>query len=80
MFVWGHGEITGLKARQELAFEFGVWRVHVDYCVSILYTIESDFGGQLAPQYTAHKCQILSEREVRYQSPKEENIQDLGFC
>jgi hypothetical protein len=56
MFVWGHGEIMGLKSKQELAFEFGVWRVHVDYCVSIFDTIESDFGGQLAPQYTAHKC------------------------
>jgi hypothetical protein len=43
MFVWGHGEIMGLKAKQELAFEFGFRRVHADYCVSIFDTVESDF-------------------------------------
>ncbi len=70
MFVWGHGEIMGLKAKQSQLLSLGLACVHVDYCDSIFDTIECDFAVNLAPQYTAHKCQILNEREVRYW-PKE---------
>ena len=58
-------------AKQELAIEFRVRRVHADYCVSIFDTIAKAILPSILGAQYSERSPLLDKR------PKEENIRDL---
>ncbi len=75
----GSGWDNGLKAKQELAIEFGVRRVHADYCVSFLTRLKAILSSISPTILGAQVLDSIWERSpLLDKRPKVKNIRKIG--